>query len=234
MQETFDLTTLIFIGLAIFVAWRLRSVLGQKTGHEKPPLDMARRDRPALPREENGPDNVVRLPGSERPAVPAGPDRWKDLAEPDSEIAKGLDAIAGAEPDFDARQFVDGAKMAYEMIVSAFAAGDRKTLKPLLSREVYEGFEREITRREKEGETVETTFVSIDRARLSGVELRGRVAQITVDFASKLITATRDGQGKVIDGNPEAVIDVNDIWTFARTLGTRDPNWQLVATEAGE
>jgi predicted lipid-binding transport protein (Tim44 family) len=120
------------------------------------------------------------------------------------------------------------------MIVTAFAQGDRKTLKNLLSKDVYEGFEKAIAEREKRGEQVETTFVSIDKAEIGGVDVRNRVAQVTVRFLSKLITATRNAEGAVIDGSAEAVVDVTDVWTFARTLGTRDPNWQLVATEAGQ
>jgi predicted lipid-binding transport protein (Tim44 family) len=120
------------------------------------------------------------------------------------------------------------------MIVTAFANGDRKTLKDLLSRDVYDGFERAIVERERRGEKVETTFVSIDRADIAAVEVRGTSAQITVRFLSKLITATRDAAGAVVDGSPDVVVDVTDVWTFARTLGSRDPNWQLVATEAGQ
>ena len=240
MQDSFDITTLIFLGLAVFVIWRLRSVLGQKTGHEQPPVDpFARRDTPARPGPANQEgDNVVRLPGSnaDRSATVAAPalDRWKGIAEPNSQIAAGLDEIARAEPQFDAREFLDGAKGAYEMIVTAFAQGDRRILKDLLSKEVFEGFERAIVDRESRGEKVETTFVSIDRAEVAGVEVRGTNAQIVVRFLSKLITATRDAAGAVVDGSPEAVVDVTDVWTFARTLGSRDPNWLLVATEAGQ
>jgi predicted lipid-binding transport protein (Tim44 family) len=217
-------------------------VLGQKTGQEKPPFDpFSRREPPVQgprPAARANDDNVVRLPGSASSPTGAtaelAPDRWKGVAEPGSPAAAGLDEIAKIEPGFDAREFVEGAKMAYEMIVTAFAQGDRKSLKNLLSRDVYEGFERAIVERERRGEKAETTFVSIDKAEITGVEVRNRVAQITVRFLSKLITVTRDAQGNVVDGNPEAVVDVTDVWTFARTLGTRDPNWQLVATEAGQ
>jgi predicted lipid-binding transport protein (Tim44 family) len=241
MQDSLDVTTIIFLALAVFVIWRLRSVLGQKTGSEKPPFDpFSRRDAPAQrsgPRQAQA-DNVVRLPGSgNSPAAAAAelsPDRWKGVAELGSPVATGLDEILRIEPSFSVREFIEGAKMAYEMIVTAFAQGDRKTLKNLLAREVYEGFDRAIADREKRGEKAETTFVSIDRADLETVELRNRVAQITVRFLSKLITATRDAQGNIVDGSPEAVVDVTDVWTFARTLGTRDPNWQLVATESAQ
>ncbi|HEV2605405.1 MAG TPA: Tim44/TimA family putative adaptor protein [Microvirga sp.] len=241
MQDSFDITTLIFLGLAVFVIWKLRSVLGQKTGSEQPPMDsLSRRDPPAgratPPRAES--DNVVRLPGAapERAgaALAEAPvDRWKGIAEPGSRIAAGLDEIARTEP-FDGPEFVEGAKAAYEMIVTAFAQGDRKTLKGLLSREVYDGFERAIVERERRNERVETTFVSIDKAEIIGVEVRNAVARVTMRFLSKLITATRDMAGAVVDGSPETVVDVTDVWTFERTLGSRDPNWQLVATEAGQ
>ena len=120
------------------------------------------------------------------------------------------------------------------MIVNAFAEGDRRTLKNLLSREVYDGFESAISEREKRGETVENRFVSIDNAEITAAELRGRIAQLTVRFQSKLVTATRDKDGNVTDGNAEKVTDVTDVWTFARDLSSRDPNWKLVATEAGQ
>jgi predicted lipid-binding transport protein (Tim44 family) len=238
MQDTFDVTTIIFLALAVFVIWRLRSVLGQKTGREQPPLDpFARREQPDARPSPAPLDNVVRLPtnGTERAPAPApSADRWAGLAEPQSALASGFDAIVAIEPDFDPRAFVNGAKGAYEMIVSSFAQGDRKVLKGLLSKEVYDGFEAAIVERERRGEKVETTFVSIDKAEILAAEVRNRVAQVTVRFLSKLITATRNTEGAVIDGNAEAVADVTDVWTFARTLGTRDPNWQLVATEAGQ
>ncbi|WP_375460927.1 Tim44/TimA family putative adaptor protein [uncultured Enterovirga sp.] len=240
MQESFDVTTLVFLALAVFVIWRLRSVLGQKTGREQPPADtFARKEVPDPSRPAAKPaDNVVRLPtgGVERPASAVVPpqERWAGIAEPGTPIARGLDEISKIESNFDARAFAEGAKSAYEMIVTAFAQGDAKTLKGLLSRDVFEGFERAIQDREKRGEKAETTFVSVDKAEIVGVECRNRVAQVTMRFVSKLITATRDSAGAVIEGDPEAVVDVTDVWTFARTLGIRDPNWQLVATEAGQ
>ena len=245
MQDSFDVTTLIFLALAVFVIWRLRSVLGQKTGAERSPFRPVERNRTESPakrpdgRSEG--DNVVRLPGADRSAdraqpasAPAAAARdWRGIAEPGSPVASGLEQVVQAEPDFDARAFVEGAKKAYEAIVVAFNKGDRKTLRALLSREVAEGFERAITEREGRKETAETTFVSIDKAEIVAVDVKNRVAQITVRFLSNLITATRDAQGKVIDGSAETVVEVPDVWTFARGLGSRDPNWQLVATEAG-
>jgi predicted lipid-binding transport protein (Tim44 family) len=120
------------------------------------------------------------------------------------------------------------------MIVTAYASGDRRSLKNLLSPEVYEGFEAAIAEREGRGEAVDTRFVSIDTAEIIGAEQRGGVAQITVRFVSQLISATRDRAGTVIDGSPEKVTEVTDVWTFARDVASRDPNWKLVATEAGQ
>lgn len=246
MQDQFDITTLVFLALAVFVIWKLRSVLGQKTGQERKPADpFVRREvqDPSRPPPPVPDSNVVRLPTnpSDRPVPgpvppPSAPpeQRWAGIAEPGTPVAGGLDELAKAEPAFDVRAFSEGAKQAYELIVSAFAQGDTKTLKGLLSRDVFDGFDRAIQDRDKRGDKAETTFVSIDKAEIVGVEARNRVGQITMRFVSKLITATRDATGKVIDGNPEAVVDVTDVWTFARTLGARDPNWQLVATEAGQ
>ncbi|MFF8800439.1 MULTISPECIES: Tim44/TimA family putative adaptor protein [unclassified Methylobacterium] len=237
MQDSFDVTTLIFLALAVFVIWRLRSVLGQKTGTERSPFRPVERNRtePQAGRGEG--DNVVRLPGADRAqagaAVQTAPRDWRGIAEPGSAVARGLEQVVQVEPAFEPRAFLEGAKGAYEAIVIAFAKGDRKTLRALLSREVCEGFERAISEREKRHETVETTFISIDKAEMVAVEVKNRVAQVTVRFLSNLITATRDAEGKVIDGNAETGVEVPDVWTFARTLGSRDPNWQLVATDAG-
>ena len=236
MRDVFDIYTIIFLALAVFIFLRLRSVLGQRTGRERPPYDpYSARD--AVPTPAN--DKVVSLPtrNSEitKQAEPAAPgDRWKGIAEAGSPIAAGLDAIAATDSDFDAARFLTGARAAYEMIVTAFAEGDRRNLKNLLSREVYEGFELAISDRESRGETAETRFVSIDQAELVAAEMRSKTAHVTVRFVSKLVSATRDRNGAVIEGNAEGVTDVTDVWTFARDTSSRDPNWKLVATEAGQ
>jgi len=234
----FDIYTIIFLALAVFIFLRLRSVLGQRTGRERPPYDpYSTRDAVRSPAT----DKVVTLPppaaeAATRPveAAPPPADRWKGLAESGSSIAAGLDAIAAAEPSFDAKHFITGARTAYEMIVTAFAEGDRRQLRSLLSREVFDGFDAAISERERRGETAETRFVSIDGATMTAAELRSRTAQITVRFVSKLISATRDRSGNVIVGSAERVSDVTDVWTFARDISSRDPNWKVVATEAGQ
>ena len=234
----FDIYTIIFLALAVFIFLRLRSVLGQRTGRERPPYDpYSTRDAVRSPAT----DKVVTLPppaaeAAPRPVEAAAPpaDRWKDVAESGSSIAAGLDAIAAAEPSFDAKHFITGARTAYEMIVTAFAEGDRRQLRSLLSREVFDGFDAAISEREGRGETAETRFVSIDGATITAAELRSRMAQITVRFVSKLISATRDRSGNVIEGSAERVTDMTDVWTFARDISSRDPNWKVVATEAGQ
>jgi predicted lipid-binding transport protein (Tim44 family) len=238
VRDVFDIYTIIFLALAVFIFLRLRSVLGQRTGRERPPYDpYSARD--AMRGATN--DNVVTLPGrtaaeaGQKIAEPADPaERWKGVAEPGSAVAAGLDAIAREEEGFDAKHFIAGARAAYEMIVTAFAEGDRRTLKNLLSREVYDGFEAAIRERESKGEKVETRFVSIDKSDIAAADVRGRTAHVTVRFVSQLVSVTRDKAGNVIDGSPDKVTDVTDVWTFARDIASRDPNWKLVATEAGQ
>jgi predicted lipid-binding transport protein (Tim44 family) len=235
----FDIYTIIFLALAVFIFFRLRSVLGQRTGRERPPYDpYSARDAVRSPST----DKIVTLqprsaePAASRPAEPVPPpaDRWKDVAESGSSVAAGLDAIAGVDPSFDAKHFIAGARAAYEMIVTAFAEGDRRQLRNLLSREVYDGFDAAISERERRGETAESRFVSIDGSTVTAAELRARTAQITIRFVSKLISVTRSRTGEVVDGNAEKVTDVTDVWTFAREVSSRDPNWKVVATEAGQ
>jgi predicted lipid-binding transport protein (Tim44 family) len=138
-----------------------------------------------------------------------------------------------ADSSFAPREFLQGARAAYEMIVMAFARGDRKALKDLLSKEVFDGFSSVITQREQNNLKAEATFVSLDKANIVEAELKGKTMEVTVKFASKLINATRDAAGTVVEGSAEAITDVVDIWTFARDAGSRDPNWRLVATETG-
>jgi predicted lipid-binding transport protein (Tim44 family) len=239
MSDVFDIfTIIIFLALAVFIFLRLRSVLGQRTGRERPPYDpYSARGAVRSPAT----DKVVTLPSRPaeappRPAEASQPpgDRWKGIAESGSAVAAGLDAIATADPSFDAKHFITGARTAYEMIATSFAEGDRRKLRSLLSREAYDGFDAAITEREGRGETAETRFVSIDGSTVTAAELRGRTAQITIRFVSKLVSATRDRSGTVIDGNAEKVTDVTDVWTFARDVSSRDPNWKVVATEAGQ
>jgi len=232
-MEFFDFGTLFFIVAAVVIFLQLRNVLGRRTGNEKPPFDpytaaRAREKEPAAAQ-----DNVVSLPRRKGPPeADAGYVAIDKVAAPGTDLNKGLRAIRDADPSFEPKGFVDGAKMAYEMIVMAYADGDRKTLKNLLSRDVYEGFVAAIAERETRSEKIQSSFVGIDKADIVGAEMKGTEAHVTLRIVSELISATRDGAGVVIDGDPETVAEVKDVWTFARDTRSRDPNWKLVATEA--
>jgi predicted lipid-binding transport protein (Tim44 family) len=229
-----DIYTIIFLALAVFIFLRLRNVLGQRTGNERPPYDRAARNV-----VQGAQDNkIVPLPGTVIDQTPLAPtteatppvDRWKGIAEPGSSLAHGLDAIAAQDSSFDPRHFLSGARSAYEMIVLAFANGDRRALRDLLSSEVYESFEAAIKEREKLEQKTETRFVSIEKAEIVGAEARDRAAQLTVRFVSQMISVTRDKTGTIVEGNPDKVTDITDVWTFARDTSSRDPNWKLVGT----
>ena len=231
-MEFLDLGTIIFMVAAVVIFLQLRNVLGRRTGNERPPFDpyTAGRKRSAEP---NASDNVVSLP--KRKGAQEAVDQYVEIdqaAAPGSELNKGMRAIRDADAGFQPKTFVDGAKMAYEMIVMAYADGDRKTLKNLLSRDVYDGFVQAISEREQRGEKIQSSFVGIDKADIVGADMKGSEAHVTMRIVSELISATRDGAGEVIDGDPETVAEVKDVWTFSRDTRSRDPNWKLVATEA--
>ncbi|RJT34097.1 calcium-binding protein [Mesorhizobium waimense] len=228
----FDFGTIFFLIAAVVIFFQLRNVLGRRTGSERPPFDPYSASR-AREDAAQKPENVVSLPRKRMPGEPAA-DTYAAIdafAKPDSDLNKGLRTIKDNDQTFDPKTFVDGAKMAYEMIVMAYADGDRKTLKNLLSREVYDGFVAAIGDRESKSEKIQSSFVGIDKADIVAAEMKGGEAHITLRIVSELISATRDKAGTVIDGDPETVAEVKDVWTFARDTRSRDPNWKLVATE---
>lgn len=240
MSDFLDFPTLIAIGVAIFVLIRLRSVLGTRNGNERPPQDRISRAKDTSATSQ---DNVV-------PMRPAAADRSADqivdtdedrrlrkleveieqFSHGDSAIAAGLTELAASDGSFMPKSFMTGAKAAYEMIVTAFAAGDRKTLKNLLDKEVYEGFEGAIAEREAAGHKVDFTFVGLPGVEMTEVDVDKRSAQITIRFNAEVVSATRDGDGTLIEGNGDEVVSISDEWTFSRNLKSRDPNWKLVAT----
>ncbi|HUT49338.1 MAG TPA: Tim44/TimA family putative adaptor protein [Alphaproteobacteria bacterium] len=224
------LDILILAMLAAFIIFRLRSVLGRRTGNERPPGDVFSRN---LESDKSGDkksrdrDNVVALPerdeaAAEKPAA----------KKPKTPLEKGIAAIQAADASFDEAGFVDGAKGAFEMIVTSFAMGDLGKVKAFLAKEVYENFADAVEERLKAKETLETTVVGFKDASLIEARMADRNAQVTVKFVSEQINATRDRDGAVIDGDPEKPVDVTDIWTFARDTKSRDPNWALVETSS--
>jgi predicted lipid-binding transport protein (Tim44 family) len=224
-----DLPTVIFALVALFVAWKLRSVLGMRQDSERPgelaaPL---RRAPGPVSAPIAQPDAAPLAPVSQAPA-----DRWKGVAEPNSAVWTGLDAIAGADRSFSPQAFLAGARGAYDMVVHAFAAGDSDALKSLMSPEAFANFESAIHARADAGHTTSTTVVSIDNATIADAGLVGQVARVSVRFVAKLSSVTRDAQGEVVDGSANSVVDHIDLWTFARDVRSSDPNWQLTATES--
>ena len=241
MSEAFDIYTLLFLVLAVVIFIRLRNVLGRRTGNERPPYDpytTPDATRAGAP-EANEP--VVALPrgrSARAPVEASGPSmedietRLGRYATKDSPLGQSLTSLMRADPGFDPAAFLDGAKMAYEAIVMAFAEGDEATLEQLLGADVFEGFQRAIRERDTRGEKVLSSLVGIDKADIIETEIKNRTAYVTVKFVSELISVTRDADGEVIEGDPKKVREVTDIWTFAREVASKNPNWKLVATEA--
>mgnify|MGYP001813130732 FL=1 len=239
MSEAFDIYTLLFLVLAVVIFIRLRSVLGRRTGNERPPYDPysspeTKQGTPegtvvALPRGRNAEAQVGEAAG---PSAEDIQERLERFAKTDSPLGKSLTTLSKSDPTFDPTEFHDGAKMAYEMIVAAFAEGDEKTLQQLLGEDVLDGFSRAIAEREQRGETQHSTLVGIDKADIIEAEMKNKQAFITVKFVSELISVTRDSAGEIVDGDPKKVREVTDIWTFSRDTASRNPNWKLVATEA--
>jgi predicted lipid-binding transport protein (Tim44 family) len=239
MSEAFDIYTLLFLVLAVVIFIRLRNVLGRRTGNERPPYDpfsAPEQKRPGAPKSN---EPVVALPRGRSASlgdasVPSVEDIEAKLgshAPKDSALAQSLTALMRADPGFDPGHFLDGAKTAYETIVTSFAEGDEAMLKQLLGAEVFDGFEAAIRERETRGEKVESNLVGIDKADIIEAEVRNRSAYVTIKFVSKLVSVTRDADGEVVEGDPKKVREVTDIWTFAREVNSRNPNWKLVATE---
>lgn len=236
MDEFFDIPTLIVIGVAIFVLFRLRSVLGTRTGNERSPLQRAQQsqqNKPAATADEKV--TPIRQP---LPVVDLDVDRRAlklnaeidQLSHGDGAVALGLKQIGDADPTFSPKAFLEGAKSAYEMIVTAFATGDRKTLKNLLEKDVYDGFEKAIIDREAAGHKIDFTFVGLPKVEISEAEIDRRDARIVVKFNAEVVQATKDKDGTMIEGNADQVQSIADEWTFARSPKSRDPNWRLVAT----
>ncbi len=210
---------LIFAMIAAFLVYRLRSVLGRRTGEER------QRPNPFTARPNNQPDNVVAMPNRERPLPNAAPSPDEPVS-----LATALEQIKAADPSFDEKYFLQGARGAFQMIVEAFAKGDTATLRPLLSDEVYDNFARAVRERQAAGETLETRIETITDADVVEARMDGRTALVTVKFVSEQMNVVRNSAGAVVDGDPNAVVEAVDVWTFARNTRASDPNWALVET----
>lgn len=214
---------IIFFALvAGFIILRLRSVLGKRTGNERP------RDPFKPPAPSEAPDtrrtgDVVAMP--RRDGAELGP------AAAAGSLGAALTQIKLADPAFDDAKFEEGARAAFDYIVGAFAAGERDKLKPLLSEEVYANFEQAIAAREQAGHKAETTLVRIKSAEIAEARMEGQSAFVAVKYVSEQINVTRDADGQVVEGNPDRITEATDVWTFARNTRSSDPNWTLVRTD---
>lgn len=248
MNGQFDLITLISLVVAAAAIWKLRNVLGQRTDEDDARVERLKvRDREAASqRAEGASADIVSLPRrgtdqtdvhpvNQEPDAPTAEALAKAYSTADVAVTTGLLDIAKRDPGFDPAAFVAGSSNAYEMIVVAFAEGDRKTLKDLLNREVFDGFVAVINEREKRGDSVEQQFVGIKKADIVEADENGGTASVTVKFVSELITATRDAAGQLLAGDPQKIVDVTDVWTFSRDVSSpralENVNWRLVATQ---
>ncbi|WP_374384636.1 Tim44/TimA family putative adaptor protein [Dongia sp.] len=246
-----------FAIVAVVLGWKLYSVLGRRTGNERrvdpfarpdpkdlgTPKDLGRnRETGEAPTPIRRPTLVRsdREPAVEPQAEPASRsgmsprDRRQieaDIARASDSVRDGLAAIAKADPTFNPVDFIGGAKIAFDMIVEGFAAGETKMLQSLLARDLYESFASVIADRQAKGLKQKTEVIGITQAQIVGAELSGRIARVTVKFVSEQTSVTEDAQGNVVEGDATHVDSIIDIWTFARDTGSRDPNWQLVMTE---
>ena len=217
------LDILFFAAVAAFIAFRLRSVLGRKTGHE--------RQRPtpvATPRRAEVPVDPATRADAPPPATAGEEPLVADTGDP--ALKAGLTQLRLADPGFELQRFLEGARAAFAMIVEAFAKGDREALRPLLADDVYASFKAAIDERERQGQQLTTELVAIKGAELAAAEMRGTVARLTVRFTSEQINVTRDADGQVVEGDPSLPQEVVDLWAFQRDTRSRDPNWLLVET----
>lgn len=219
--------TLIFAAIAGFVLFKLRSVLGRRTGHEQQRDSFGRRDQPSG-RDPTGRDNVVTLPDrvggtGEEPADAAA-----------TPLEAEINKIRMADRNFDPTSFLAGAKAAFELIVLAYAKGDLETVRPYVAPDVFDSFNDAVSEREAEGEVLETKLYSIRSADITNAEMRGREARVTVTFVSEQNNVVRDKDGTIVEGDTTSREVVTDVWTFARDTKSSDPNWTLAETGADE
>lgn len=230
MSDGFAYIDILFFAMvAAFIALRLRSVLGRRTGQER-----RRTDGVLGPSRTNGAgdaktsnDNVVALP-DRADAPPEADPGITGLA--DGKAKTGLTQVRLADPTFNLSQFLAGARSAFEMIVDAYAAGNKDALRPLLADDVMAGFGGAIDQRQAEGHTLDTQLIAIDDAEVVDAGVQGSTARIAVRFSSEQVNVLRDSGGRPIEEEPAAAEQVIDIWTFERDTASSDPNWILVET----
>jgi predicted lipid-binding transport protein (Tim44 family) len=228
----FPLDLVLFGMIAAFLVLRLRSILGRRTGFERPP-------EPQMPAPPNAQptasprgmaDGHV-IEGVAEPVAPAPAAGLRPLPDPASPPGQALGRMQRADPGFDPARFLDGAEAAFRIIVAAFAAGERAHLRPLLADDTYSAFAAAITAREAAGETQRTEIHAIQAATIETADLRGNIADVVVRFVSDQVNMTLGSDGNPITGT-DAVTEITDLWTFERDLTSPDPTWRLVAARS--
>ena len=209
---------LILAGIAIFLILKLKSVLGTRDGFEKPPVPLDEL-RPRVKRD------FEVIEGGADPDI-------TDHAEEGSETAKALAAMKTAEPSFKVNTFLQGARGAYEMILMAFERGNIDEIRPFLDDEIEAAFTQAINAREEKGLTIESKFIGLKELSLQSATFdpATKRAEVSVRYVAELTSAVRDKAGEIVEGNPKEIKRQRDVWTYGRTMGSADPNWQLVAT----
>lgn len=211
---------LVLAGIAVFLILKLRSVLGTREGFEKPPIPLDDVRPAAKPRRDFE-------------VIEGGPDRdITDHVADGTDAAKALGSMKLAEPAFSVSEFLSGARGAYEMILMAYEKGEVDKVRSFLSPEVAATFDEAIRLREEQGLTVEATFVGLRELALHDAtfDRNSREAEVSVRFVGELTSVVKDANGAVIEGSPNEIKRQRDVWTFARKMGSNDPNWQLAAT----
>ena len=213
--------------VAAFLVYRLRSVLGRRPTNEDQHGNTygAQGTHPGAADQGRPAEKVVRLP--DRGPVGEAGQPSPDEADP---LTAGLTEVQIADPSFNPRGFVLGARAAFGMIVEAYAKGDTATLRPLLSDDLYDAFGNAIRARIAEGEMHETRIEHMKVSDIVDAKMDGRTALVTIKFVTDQINTVRDEQGELIDGDPDQTTEVVDVWTFARNTRVADPNWTLVET----
>ena len=217
----FPIDLVLFGMVAAFLVLRLRSILGRRTGFERPP------QQPSQPATGPMPAGPV-IDAKVEPVPPAS---QRPLPDPASPLGQALGQIHGADRTFDPGRFLDGAEKAFRIIVAAFAAGDRVTLRNLLADDTYAAFEQAIAGREAAGHIQVSEVRGMEQVAIEDAALHGTMASVTVRFVSDQLSLTRDKDGHPVLG-AEAVTEITDIWTFERDLADRDPTWRLAAARS--
>jgi len=215
---------LVLAGIALFLVLRLRNVLGTRDGFE--PTQQAEISRPNGKAPPERDFEVIEGGGIDRDI--------EDHAEPDSDTGRALLGMKRDEPGFAVGDFVHGSKSAYEMILMAFENGDLATLEQFLAPEVFNSFSQAVQERADKGLSIEATFVGVRETKLmeARYDPETNEGEITMRFIGELTSVVRDNAGDIIEGDAKEIKRQRDIWTFARLMGTDNPNWLLVATEA--